>query len=129
MVDRIRQSAFWDAAAKASSILGMLAIVTTAVLWFVSQQSDATITKYDVQTLKTQIATLTASLGAVQSQLDARPSMVQFNDQAAHLHALDGRSDELDRRVRATEVDISDLKARVSNIESASAAQIRGHVR
>jgi hypothetical protein len=111
---RTRLSEWIVAGASALSALGIL---TAAALWLTGTWAGP---------IKSPLEVLGHQVDALQARIDALPRADQLAGVDAHTHALDGRMDALENRIRGVEIDNAGTVRRVQSIEESSRVSLQG---
>lgn len=100
--------------------------VDRAAVADINKRMETMATQQDVAILKTQIATLTALVSQMQTDLRGAPRADQMAVLDRHLSAQDGRMDSIDTRIRDIEQRIARAEAQVQMIQAASSVSLSG---
>jgi hypothetical protein len=115
--------------ARFSTILGTLCSALSAagmigafVLFITGNISTGTVNAHDLGSIKVELETLNGQVLKLQERIDLGPRVDQLAGIDAHTHALDGRMDALETRLRGLETDTARVATRVQGIEDSSRA-------
>ncbi len=94
-----------------------VSVIGAGALWLTGSVTGPINTKLDM---------FSSQLDQMQRQIAMFPRSDQVAAVDAHAHALDGRMDAIETRLRGDEVDIATSKQRLQSIEDSSRAPIGG---